>query len=82
MEMARQHIAALGRGFLLGKIKLYTGEIRCSPLPDRKSQIESAFQREVRYLGGSIVIDSTEALAAIDIAPARATRDGGIRKPR
>ncbi|WP_308142689.1 ribonuclease E/G [Burkholderia pseudomallei] len=45
-----------------------------------ESQIESAFQREVRLpSGGSIVIDTTEALTAIDINSARATRGGDIR---
>ncbi|MDU3077611.1 MAG: ribonuclease E, partial [Mixta calida] len=46
-----------------------------------ESQIESAFQREVRLpSGGSIVIDSTEALTAIDINSARATRGGDIEE--
>lgn len=30
LELARQHIAALGRPDFSSKIKLYTGEIRCS----------------------------------------------------
>ncbi len=44
-------------------------------------EIESAFQREVRLpSGGSIVIDTTEALTAIDINSARATRGGDIEE--
>ncbi|HDG1667689.1 TPA: ribonuclease E [Kluyvera ascorbata] len=81
MEMARQHISALGRPDFSSKIKLYTGEIPLFSHYQIESQIESAFQREVRLpSGGSIVIDSTEALTAIDINSARATRGGDIEE--
>ncbi|QIB67408.1 ribonuclease E [Kineobactrum salinum] len=44
-----------------------------------ESQIETAFQREVRLpSGGSIVIDPTEALVSIDINSARATKGTDI----
>ena len=44
-----------------------------------ESQIETAFQREVRLpSGGSIVIDPTEALVSIDINSARATKASNI----
>ncbi|MGB2272289.1 MAG: ribonuclease E [Pseudomonadales bacterium] len=63
------------------KIKQYSGEI---PLFNRyqvESQIETAFQREVQLpSGGSIVIDPTEAMVAIDINSARATRGGDIEE--
>ena len=46
-----------------------------------ESQIETAFQREVRLpSGGSIVIDPTEALVSIDINSARATRGSDIEE--
>ncbi len=46
-----------------------------------ESQIESAFQRDVRLpSGGSIVIDHTEALVSIDINSARATKGGDIEE--
>lgn len=46
-----------------------------------ESQIESAFQREVRLpSGGSIVIDRTEALVSIDINSAKATKGGDIEE--
>ena len=81
LELARQHIAALGRPDFTSKIKLYTGEIPLFSHYQIESQIESAFQREVRLpSGGSIVIDSTEALTAIDINSARATRGGDIEE--
>ncbi|XNM56139.1 ribonuclease E/G [Escherichia coli] len=81
LELARQHIAALGRRDFSSKINLYTGEIPLFSHYQIELQIESAFQREVRLpSGGSIVIDSTEALTAIDINSARATRGGDIEE--
>jgi ribonuclease E len=64
----------------LRKLKLYEDEK--VPLFTRfqiESQIESAFQHSVTLpSGGSIVIDHTEALTAIDINSARATKGGDI----
>ncbi|MEY3007287.1 MAG: hypothetical protein RI942_1629, partial [Pseudomonadota bacterium] len=61
------------------KIKLYEDK---TPLFNRfqiESQIETAFQREVKLpSGGSIVIDPTEAMVSIDINSARATRGKDI----
>ncbi len=46
-----------------------------------ESQIESAFQREVKLpSGGSVVIDPTEALISIDINSSRATRGADIEE--
>ncbi len=46
-----------------------------------ESQIETAFQHEVRLpSGGAIVIDRTEALVSIDINSARATQGGDIEE--
>ena len=63
------------------KIKLYQDE---TPLFNRyqiESQIETAFQREVKLpSGGSIVIDPTEALVSIDINSARATKGSDIEE--
>lgn len=63
------------------KVKLYQEDI---PLFNRfqiESQIESAFQREVRLpSGGSIVIDHTEALTSVDINSARATKGSDIEE--
>ena len=65
----------------LSKVKLYQDKV---PLFNRyqiETQIESAFQREVRLpSGGSIVIDHTEALLSIDINSARATKGGDIEE--
>jgi ribonuclease E len=81
LELAKEHIAALGRPDFSSKIKPYVGEIPLFSHYQIESQIESAFQREVRLpSGGSIVIDTTEALTAIDINSARATRGGDIEE--
>ncbi len=81
LELAKEHIAALGRPDFSSKIKFYNGEIPLFSHYQIEFQIESAFQREVRLpSGGSVVIDSTEALTAIDINSARATRGGDIEE--
>ena len=63
------------------KFKLYDDKV---PLFNRyqiESQIETAFQREVKLpSGGSIVIDPTEALISIDINSARATKGADIEE--
>ncbi len=63
----------------LRKLKLYTDT---TPLFSRyqiETQIENAFERQVRLpAGGSIVIDQTEALTAIDINSSRATKGSDI----
>ncbi len=81
LNLAKEHISALGRPDFSSKIKLYSGEVPLFSHYQIESQIESAFQREVRLpSGGSIVIDSTEALTAIDINSARATRGSDIEE--
>ena len=65
----------------INRVKLYQGEVPLFSHYQIESQIESAFQREVRLpSGGSIVIDVTEALTAIDINSARSTRGGDIEE--
>ncbi|MEH6568793.1 MAG: ribonuclease E [Halioglobus sp.] len=61
------------------RIKLYEDSIPMFNRFQIESQIETAFQREVRLpSGGSIVIDPTEALISIDINSAKATRGTDI----
>ncbi|WP_447893520.1 ribonuclease E [Vreelandella sp. GE22] len=63
------------------KIKLYTDEVPLFSRFQIESQIETAYQREVKLpSGGSIVIDHTEALVSIDINSARATRGSDIEE--
>jgi len=63
------------------KLKYYDEEI---PLFNRyqiESQIELAFQREISLSsGGSIVIDPTEAMTAIDVNSARSTKGKDIEE--
>ncbi|MCX7072360.1 MAG: Rne/Rng family ribonuclease [Gammaproteobacteria bacterium] len=63
------------------KLKLYRDDIPLFSRYQVESQIESAHERMVRLpSGGSIVIDHTEALTAIDINSAKATGGGGIEE--
>lgn len=63
----------------LNKIKFYTDPVPLFTRYQIESQIESAFQREVRLpSGGSIVIDHTEALISIDINSSRSTKGSDI----
>ncbi|WP_374604564.1 Rne/Rng family ribonuclease [Arenimonas sp.] len=63
----------------LRKLKFYEDP---TPLFNRyqiESQIEGAYERQVRLpSGGSIVVDQTEALTAIDVNSARATKGSDI----
>ncbi len=65
----------------LRKVRLYEDEVPLFSRYQIESQIESAFQREVRLpSGGSIVIDHTEALTCVDINSAKATRGADIEE--
>jgi ribonuclease E len=63
------------------KLKHYTDD---TPLFNRfqiESQIENAYERNVRLpSGGALVIDQTEALTAVDVNSARATKGGDIEE--
>ncbi|TVO62298.1 ribonuclease E [Spiribacter vilamensis] len=65
----------------LQKLKFYDDKVPLFSRYQIESQIESAFQREVRLpSGGVIVIDHTEALVSIDINSARATKGADIEE--
>ncbi|WP_346350513.1 ribonuclease E [Oceanimonas sp. AH20CE76] len=79
-ERAKQHIQLVRPDFV-NRVKLYEGDVPMFSHYQIESQIESAFQREVRLpSGGSIVIDPTEALTSIDINSSRATKGGDIEE--
>ncbi len=63
------------------KLKHYTDD---TPLFNRfqiESQIENAYERTIRLpSGGALVIDQTEALTAVDVNSARATKGGDIEE--
>ncbi|WP_417614369.1 ribonuclease E [Oceanisphaera sp.] len=79
-ERAKNHIELVRPDFV-SRVKLYEGDVPMFSHYQIESQIESAFQREVRLpSGGSIVIDPTEALTSIDINSSRATKGGDIEE--
>jgi ribonuclease E len=65
----------------LSKVKFYDDPVPLFTRYQIETQIESAFQREVRLpSGGVLVIDPTEAMISIDINSARATKGGDIEE--
>jgi len=65
----------------LRKLKLYNDTVPLFSRFQIETQIENAFDRSVRLpSGGAIVIDQTEALTAIDINSAKATKGGDIEE--
>ena len=81
LEIAKKRLADLGRVEYISRLKLYEGDVPLFNHFQIEGQIESAFQREVRLpSGGSIVIDATEALTAIDINSAKSIRGSDIEE--
>ncbi len=65
----------------VNKVKLYRDDVPLFSRFQIEHQIESAYSRQVALpSGGAIVIDHTEALTAIDVNSARATRGGDIEE--
>ena len=65
----------------LRKLKLYKDDTPLFTRYQIETQIESAFDRQVRLpSGGSIVIDQTEALTAIDVNSSKATKGSDIEE--
>ena len=63
------------------RVKFYSDPIPLFSRYQIESQIETAFGRDVKLpSGGSLVIDPTEALVAIDINSARATKGSDIEE--
>lgn len=79
-EEVVNHLKLIRPDFV-NRVKLYKDP---TPLFTRfqiESQIESAFQRDVRLpSGGSVIIDHTEALVSIDINSAKSTKGGDIEE--
>jgi ribonuclease E len=79
-ESVKKHIEIVRPDFL-SKVKLYSNDVPLFTHYQIETQIETAFQREVRLpSGGSIVIDPTEAMTSIDINSARATKGSDIEE--
>ena len=65
----------------IDRVKLYQEPMPLFTHFHIESQIEAAFQREIRLpTGGSIVIDYTEALISIDVNSSRATKGSNIEE--
>src|SRR5712692_8830728 len=79
-EQARAFMQTVMPGNV-GKVKLYRDDVPLFSRFQIEHQIESAYSRQVALpSGGAIVIDHTEALVAIDVNSARATRGGDIEE--
>jgi ribonuclease E len=65
----------------VGKVKLYRDDVPLFSRFQIEHQIESAYSRHVSLpSGGAIVIDHTEALVAVDVNSARATKGSDIEE--
>ncbi|HEX2667899.1 MAG TPA: Rne/Rng family ribonuclease [Gammaproteobacteria bacterium] len=65
----------------VGKLKRYDERVPLFTRFQIESQIEAAFGRHIRLpSGGALVIDHTEALVAIDVNSARATKGSDIEE--
>jgi ribonuclease E len=79
-------VAEQAKGFMqhvmptvVSRVKLYRDDVPLFSRFQIEHQIESAFSRQVNLpSGGAIVIDHTEALVAIDVNSARATKGADI----
>ena len=79
-EQARAFMQTVMPGNV-GKVKLYRDDVPLFSRFQIEHQIESAYARQVALpSGGSIVIDHTEALVAIDVNSARATKGHDIEE--
>src|SRR6267142_4357423 len=79
-EQAKSFMATVMPGNV-SKVKLYRDDVPLFSRFQIEHQIESAYSRQVALpSGGAIVIDHTEALVAIDVNSARATRGGDIEE--
>ncbi len=79
-QQARQFVEQVMPQFL-PRVKQYTDPVPLFTRYQIETQIETAFQREVRLpSGGVLVIDHTEALVSVDINSSKATKGGDIEE--
>lgn len=79
-ERARNYVNQVRPDFT-ERLQLYTGFLPLFTRFHIEEQIENAYQREVQLpSGGSLVIDHSEALVAIDINSSRATKGSNIEE--
>ncbi|BCD90089.1 ribonuclease E [Francisella halioticida] len=71
----KRQLGLLRQSFDINKVKFYNEELPLFAQFGIDQQIENAYKREIRLpSGGSIVIDTTEALVAIDVNSSRANK--------
>lgn len=71
----KRQLGLLRQSFDINKVKLYNEDLPLFAQFGIDQQIENAYKREIRLpSGGSIVIDTTEALVAIDVNSSRANK--------
>ncbi|AJC48981.1 Rne/Rng family ribonuclease [Allofrancisella guangzhouensis] len=71
----KRQLSLLRQSFDINKVKLYNEELPLFTQHGIDQQIENAYKREIRLpSGGSIVIDTTEALVAIDVNSSRSNK--------
>jgi len=79
-EQAEQFMSHVMPGYV-NRVKLYKDDVPLFSRFQIEHQIETAYSRQVNLpSGGAIVIDHTEALVAIDVNSARATRGSDIEE--
>ncbi|MGH8638512.1 MAG: Rne/Rng family ribonuclease, partial [Burkholderiales bacterium] len=79
-DQARAFMAAVMPGNV-NRVKLYRDDVPLFSRFQIEHQIESAYSRQVALpSGGAIVLDHTEALVAVDVNSARATRGADIEQ--
>ena len=79
-EQARHYMENIMPQYV-GRVKLYSDDVPLFSRFQIEHQIESAYSRQVNLpSGGAIVIDHTEALVAVDVNSARATRGADIEE--
>lgn len=79
-DRIHQHMERLRPEFV-NSVKLYQDSVPLFTRYQLESQIEKIFQQDVRLpSGGSIVIDRTEALVAIDINSSQSTKGSDIEE--
>ncbi|APC96424.1 Rne/Rng family ribonuclease [Francisella frigiditurris] len=74
-EDVKRQLSLLRQNFDINKVKLYDEEIPLFTSFSIDQQIENAYKREIRLpSGGSIAIDTTEALVAVDVNSSRSNK--------
>ena len=74
-EDVKRQLTLLRQSFDINKVKFYNDDLPMFTQFSIDQQIENAYKREIRLpSGGSIVIDTTEALVAVDVNSSRANK--------